>query len=137
MQAHYTLSDAEFEQQFEAGALDPALFTHEAHLRWAWIHISKYGLERALEHIHAQLKRFVAGVGAADKYNATLTTAATKAVYHFWARSETRTFPDFLAENPRLATQFRELMEAHYSFDIFQSEAAKQTVLEPDLLPFD
>ena len=37
MEQHYTLTDNEFEKQFQTSSLDPAIFTHEAHLRLAWI----------------------------------------------------------------------------------------------------
>ena len=43
IEKHYQLSDEEFEQQFQNCLLSPVLFTHEAHLRLAFIHILKYG----------------------------------------------------------------------------------------------
>ena len=48
MEPHYALSDPEFEKQFESAVLDPKFFSHEAHLRLAWIHVTKYGVERAI-----------------------------------------------------------------------------------------
>jgi hypothetical protein len=73
MELHQTLSDAEFESQFRACTLNPALFTHEAHLRLAWIHIRQYGIEQAIKNVNAQLLKFVAHVGATDKFNKTVT----------------------------------------------------------------
>jgi hypothetical protein len=137
MELHHTLSDAEFESQFKACALDPAIFTHEAHLRLAWIHIRQYGIEQAIENVNAQLLRFVAHLGAADKFNKTVTVAALHAVHHFIKRSAAEDFQGFIQEFPRLRTDFRALMSAHYAFDIFKSERAKSEYLQPDLLPFD
>ena len=137
MESHYQLTDATFEKQFANCDFPPALFNHEAHLRLAWIHIKKYGITAALDNIQTQLQRFVSHVGAADKYNTTLTIAAIKAVYHFIIQSKTSTFKDFITEHPRLLYNFNELMHAHYSIDIFASENAKQHYLVPDLLPFD
>jgi hypothetical protein len=137
MKNHLELSDQEFQQRFEEGTLDPALFTHEAHIRMAWIYITTYGLEQAIDTICTQLTLFVTRLGAADKFNKTLTIAATKAVYHFILRSKSDNFPSFIAEFPRLNTHFRELMASHYSGDIYGSETARKTFLEPDLLPFD
>ena len=45
------LTDDELEQRFENCLIDAALFTHEAHLRLAWIHIEKYGVEKAINNI--------------------------------------------------------------------------------------
>ena len=137
MDNHYTLTDAEFELQFGTASLDPNLFSHEAHLRLAWIHIRKYGVERAIKNICSQLQDFTISVGARDKYNKTVTIAAIRAVYHFMLRSNTDNFLDFIAENQRLKTSFKALLASHYVTDIFKSEQAKQAYLEPELLPFD
>ena len=137
MENHFNLTDSEFERQFEHCELDPSIFSHEAHLRLAWIHITKYGIEKALSNIQLQLQKYVRHIGAEDKYNKTLTVAATKAVYHFILKSESDSFEGFITEFPRLKTNFRELMGFHYGIDIFNSEKAKKVFMEPDLLPFD
>jgi hypothetical protein len=134
---HIELSDDQFEEQLAACKLNPSLFTHEAHLRLAWIHIKKYGINRAIDNISYQLQNFVKSIGAADKYNATLTVAAIRAVYHFMLKSETNNFISFIDENPRLKNNFKELLGYHYTTDIFKSEQARITYLEPELLPFD
>ena len=134
---HLSLSDLEFEFQFQNCELDPLDFTHEAHLRLAWINIQRYGIDRAVTNIQDQLKRFVKHAGVKDKYNTTLTIAATKAVYHFMLKSESDNFRDFILEFPQLKNNFKELMACHYGFDIYNSEKAKKGFLEPDLLPFD
>jgi hypothetical protein len=41
---HLDLSDNEFEKQFINCELSPDIFSHEAHLRLAWINIKKMGL---------------------------------------------------------------------------------------------
>jgi hypothetical protein len=137
MEKHMELDDQEFEAKFAACALDPALFTHEAHLRLAWVHITKYGVNKAVTNITAQLRAFVKSVGAEHKYNETVTVAAIRAVYHFMLRSRTQNFRNFIGENIRLKNNFRALLGAHYRTDIFQSEKARQAYLEPELLPFD
>ena len=136
MDPHFELSDELFEEQFKNCKLNPALFNHEAHLRLAWIHVTKYGVEKAIENITGQLSRFVASLGAINKYNKTLTVAAIKAVNHFINNSETDNFKDFILHFPRLKFNFKELMQFHYQIDIFNSEIAKHSYLEPDLLPF-
>ena len=137
MKNHYTLTDAQFEREFADAVLDPAVFTHEAHLRLAWIHLNKYGLETAIENIVQQLKRYTTAVGAADKYNETVTIAAVYAVQHFKIRSTHTDFVAFLSENSQLKTNFKDLLHTHYQTDIFRSAHARTTFLEPELLPFD
>lgn len=137
MADHFQLSDAAFEEQFAACTLDASLFSHEAHLRLAWIHIKNYGLSKAIDNVCNQLVQYTKHLGAENKYNKTLTVAAVKAVYHFMQRTTANNFADFIAGFPRLKFNFKELMAAHYQTDIFSSEQAKKEFLEPDLLPFD
>ncbi|MBT31671.1 MAG: hypothetical protein CMO01_18600 [Thalassobius sp.] len=137
MEKHFQLSDAVFELQFEEGRLDPAMFSHEAHLRLAWIHLHNYGMERACNNICCQIKNYASQLGLKDKYNKTVTVAAIKAVYHFMLKSSADNFKDFIRESPRLKNAFKDLIDSHYGFDIFKSEKAKKEYLEPDLLPFD
>ena len=137
MEKHYKLNDADFENSFKNCELNPILFTHEAHLRLAWIHVTKYGEEKAIQNICEQLRRFVEFAGATDKYNQTLTVAAIKAVSHFTRKSSAHTFQEFINEFPRLKYNFKELMAVHYGVDIYNSPQAKAAFMEPDLVPFD
>ncbi len=137
MEKHYQLSDEAFEKQFEDLSLEPSLFTHEAHLRLAWIHIRKHGVRNAIDNITKQIKAFATYHGDADKYNETVTVAAVRTVYHFILKSSTHTFSEFIKENPRLKFDFKHLLDSHYSFDLFESSTAKTSFLEPDLVPYD
>ncbi|MBT8183951.1 MAG: hypothetical protein KJN76_03855 [Eudoraea sp.] len=137
MKNHFQLTDEAFETAIRESTLHPSLFSHEAHLRLAWIHIGKYGVDQAIVNICDQLKRYVYNIGAARKYNSTVTIAAIRAVFHFRLKSVSTDFFDFIQEFPNLKNNFRSLLAQHYSIDIFGSEKAKQSYLEPDLLPFD
>ena len=137
MENHFKLSDADFKKQFENCELSPADFSHQAHLRLAWINIETYGIEKAAEEMQKQLINFVTFLGATDKYNKTVTLSAMKVVHHFRMKSKSDNFRDFIEEFPRLDHNFKELLASHYSFDIINSAQAKIDYLEPDLLAFD
>lgn len=137
MTNHQDLSDIEFLELLSKCGLPPGLFSHEAHLRLAWILIKQNGLQQAEIRIQQLLKNYVAALGAPEKYNTTLTLAAMKAVHHFMKKSSSVTFNELLEEFPRLKFNFKALMATHYGFDIYTSEQAKTTYLEPDLIPFD
>lgn len=137
MENHDTLTDTQFEQQFADAVLDPQIFTHEAHIRLAWIHLEYYGLENAIKNITRQLRNYTRALGAADKYNETVTIAAIYAVQHFRIRSACTDFAGFIAENSQLKTNFKGLLDTHYQTDIFRSATAKVAFLEPELAPFD
>lgn len=136
MVSHYSLSDQELEQQFKNATLDPKLFIHEAHLRLAWIHVTRYGADQAAENITFQIARFDRKFGDGTKFNKTVTIAAVKAVAHFVNRSASRSFKGFINEFPRLKSNFKDLLRQHYSLDVFNDENARLTFIEPDLLAF-
>ncbi|WP_268124456.1 hypothetical protein [Roseivirga pacifica] len=134
---HYKFSDEVFEAEFAQKTLSAVHFTHEAHLRLAWIHLQKYGLQKAQEHLTEQIKAYAENLGIYDKYNETLTIAAIRMVEHFRLRKPTDSFPELLAEFPQLKTDFKALLESHYSFDVFKNKEARARFIEPDLLQFD
>jgi hypothetical protein len=136
MEKHFELSDELCEQQFKDCTLSPSVFSHEAHLRLAYIHIKKYGVEAAINNICMQIKVFSKSAGAENKYNKTLTIAAIRAVNHFMNHSDTDNFTDFIKQFPRLKYNFKELISFHYSLDIFNSPLAKTEYVEPDLMAF-
>ena len=137
METHYKLKNSQFLEQFQEGVLDPKLFSHEAHLRVAWLYIKAHGIDEAIDLIRNQLINYVTVLSAKEKYNETVTIAAVKAVYHFYLKSTADTFQAFIDEFPRLKTNFKDLLAAHYNVDVFNSKEAKSNFLEPDLLPFD
>ena len=136
MNSHLEINDEDFEILFQKSSLPASLFTHEAHLRLAWIQINKYGTEEAIKNICEQLSNYVELIGAGDKYNKTLTIAAIKAVSHFNNKCKLNSFKNFIELFPRLKYNFKELMALHYQKDIYNSEQAKREYIEPDLLAF-
>lgn len=136
MKDHFELSDLEFEGRFSSKKLAPYTFTHEAHLRLVWIHITKYGAKQGEKNVRKQIENYVAYLSADDKYHVTLTAAATKVIHQFMKKSRSSGFKEFLTEFPELKADFKELVQSRYSFNIFESKEAKTRYIEPDLKPF-
>lgn len=137
MKDHFQYSDETFEALFASNKLEPSLFNHEAHLRLAWIHITKYGCEQAVVNVCEQIESYAHHLGAGDTYNRTVTMAAVRAVFHFTLKNDINDFREFINAYPRLKTNLKALLSQHYGIDIFNSEIAKSIFLQPDLLPFD
>lgn len=137
MDSHFELSDADFEQDFANCTFNPTAFSHEAHLRLSWIHIKKYGTQKAIENITNQLKRYVKFLGATDKYNETVTVAGIKKITQFMNSSKAANFEDFIKQNQPLMTNFKNLLSAHYTTNIFESTEARNTYISPELIPLD
>ena len=137
MEAQFYLTDSEFERQFEDCSLNPKLFSHLAHIRLAWIHIKNYGVDAAIENVCTQIKKFDTIHDEGTKYHTTITVASVRTVYHFFLKSESNNFQDFITEFPRLENNFKDLIDAHYGINLIASEKAKKEYLAPDLLPYD
>ena len=137
MQNSNNLNDNDFESKFSDCSLNPALFNHEAHIRLAWIHINKYGIDQAINNVCTQIKLFDVTHGDGAKFHKTLTVASVRTVYHFFLKSQSNNFTDFIQEFPRLNNSFKGLIDAHYGINLFNSEKAKIEFIEPDLLPYD
>ncbi|WP_462251972.1 hypothetical protein [Ekhidna sp.] len=133
---HYQYSDEEYEHVFESYKLKPGLFSHEAHLRLAYIHIKKYGREQAEVNMCNQIKGFAESLGVFDKFNKTVTIASVKVMDHFMQKAKSDNFPDLMKEFPRLLTNFKDLLSQHYGFNVFADKKAKLEYIEPDLMPF-
>ncbi len=121
MERHWKLSDEEFEEKFSSKKFKPLWFTHEAHLRLAWIYITTYGKKVAFEKYSSQLQEFAEKYNAEGKYNATVTFASIQIMNDFIEKSNTYDFQDFITEFPQLKSNFKDLLQTYYSEDIFKS----------------
>lgn len=137
MKNHTELTDEQFLKTFGSCELLPALFNHEAHIRLAWILITNNGLEKAREEVVKLIGDYVNHLNQEDKFNLTLTIAATEIISSMVQISSATEFQDFIDEFPGLITDFKSSIHQHYSFDIFNSDIAKTQYLPPDLNPFD
>ena len=76
--SHNDYTDDELESIFERSRLKPPMFTHEAHLRLAFIHIKKYGPEQAALNMCEQIKGYAESLKVPEKFNMTVTIASIK-----------------------------------------------------------
>lgn len=130
--AHGAFSDGEFEQAFREGTFPPEAFSHEAHLRLAWLLLRRFGRDQALEQACDQIRAFTIRHGAFEKYHHTLTRAAVRLVWDGMQASQPRDFRGLLQACPTLTDGFRELLRTHYSDERLYSEQARTEYLEPD-----
>jgi hypothetical protein len=108
---HLEYSDEEFEVLFKNRKLPPHLFSHDAHLRLAWIHIRKYGFKKAVNHICDQISAFDQTFGDGQKFNRTLTIQSMNIINERVKRSLKTDYAGFIAENRDLVTGFDKLVQ--------------------------
>lgn len=130
---HHLLTNDEFEEKFESCTLPATYFTHEAHLRLAYIHIKKHGVKQAIKNISRQIINFDEKFGDGTKFNKRLTIASTKVVEHFMKKTKAVDFKGMLLEFPQLRSNFCDILRKHYKLDFFIQEK-EEDYSEPDLI---
>ena len=136
MEKHKRFSDEVYEQKFREGKFPPLYFSHEAHLRLAYIHLEKYGLEQSIENMCTQIYDFAIKYDATTKFNATVTYASLQIMYHYMNNGESSNFSELMEELPHLLIDFKGEIHKHYSWDVFRSPEAKAKIHHPDLEAF-
>ena len=69
------MTDIEFLEQFTAATLPKTEFKHQAHLRVAWLYLTRFEFQPAGDLITQGIKKYATGVGAGHIYHETLTRA--------------------------------------------------------------
>jgi hypothetical protein len=148
-------SDDEFLRQFEACTLPYVHWTHRAHLRVAYIYLTRFGLEGAMPRVTAGIRAYNRSQGIVDTpesgYHETMTvawlhlvaamlalygpdgTGVTAAVNGAEA-SELSPAERFLENQPQLRE--KKLLRLFYSRERFCSPEAKYDFVPPDLTAF-
>ena len=95
------MTDDEMVRGFEDGSLPPRTFDHRAHVRLAWIYLTRHGRAETEARLLAGLRALAARAGTPEKFDRALTLA--------WiAATDSRRAPDdggferFAARHPEL-----------------------------------
>lgn len=132
-----TESEKVFYHAFLELSLPSTAWTHEAHLRMAWLVLSIYHFDEALERIRSGINRYNDNVIKKEKaYHETITVAFTRLIS---AGRESlpvhHRFEDFKAANPLLFDRQLTALLKHYRNSTLFSAEARSRFVEPDLAP--
>lgn len=129
---HLQLTDQEFIEQFEQLKLNPEWFTHEAHLRMAWIYSSQQSLKQAISKACHGIQSFDDKFGDGTKYHLTVSRFLMELIFEREKRTKTRSFEDFKNSNLDLLTDFKGVLSRHYDFDVLNDTNAKTHYIAPN-----
>ena len=126
--------DETFLAEFEAGLLPPESWTHEAHVRLAWIVLPREPEPAAIVRIRAGIRRYNAFVlDRADAYHDTLTVAFVRIIAARMVSGDD--WPAFRAANADILDFRRPITSRYYSDALLNSDEARRVFVEPDLTP--
>ncbi len=134
---HTPPTDSELLDLFDSAKLPGSGWTHEAHIRAAWLYLRQHPLDDAHILIRVRIIRLNAFHNLNETpqrgYHDTLTRVMLILVRHAMADDPST---DSLTFARRLAAAIgREAVLRHYSRDLINSAAARARFIEPDLSP--
>ncbi len=143
------MNDDEFLAGFEACTLARSEWTHEAHVRMAWLYLTRYPLSEALKRVRSGIQQLNDTFSKAETvqeqsrppcghqpkqsggYHDTITVAFVRLIA---ARlRDDDTFLAFRDRNPDLFDHTLTALLRHYTKKRLHSAKAKRTFIEPDL----
>lgn len=128
--------DLEFKVQVESCEFPVSDFDHRAHIRLAYIYLSRNSIDKSVQLMRDTLIWFLkhVGVDPSQKYHETLTEAWILAVHHFMNSSYTyESADDFIDRNKVMLDS--KIMMTHYSAEVLFSDEARKAFVEPNLDP--
>lgn len=130
------LNDAEFRRSFEALTLPAGSFSHEAHVRLAYVYLREHELFAALDRYRTSLRRFAKHHGAPNKYHETVTCALVVLIHERLTlmqrnQSEPVRWEAFAEGNPDLLRWLDGAFFDLYPRSILQSKLAREVFVLP------
>ena len=129
-------TDDAFLDAFENCSLPESEFDHRGHLRLAWLYLERYSLDEAIQRTSDGIRNYAASLGAHGKFHRTLTEAIVRIMHGRKQVSSIHDLDGFLAGNPDLIENMKEVVNSHYSEARLFSDEARAVYLPPDLREF-
>jgi len=132
------MTDNEFLAAFEAATLTRSEWTHEAHIRMAWLYARRErGILAALAKIRTGIKRLNGALGTDETlYHETVTCAFATLIYvRATQPGASDTWPAFRDANSELFDTYDPILLHHYRPETLASDEARRMFVSPDLRP--
>jgi hypothetical protein len=130
------MTDDEFLESFESCRTPKAEWTHEAHVRMAWLYLRRRPLSEVVPFVRAAIQRYNDSLGNTEGYHETITLAYLALIDARVDRgSGEETFASFSQAHPALLDRKRSVLLEHYSREVLFSKEATRGFVEPDLAP--
>ncbi len=128
--------DKQFLEEFESLTFT-GNFNHVNHLRLCFLYLQSNGLEGGIVRTGQNIRAFAESKGAKDKYHQTITEALVRIIDLRVIQRPVSDWQTFVATNPDLVQQAKEVLLQHYTSERLFSPEARLRFLEPDRLPLE
>ncbi|OWK35539.1 hypothetical protein [Fimbriiglobus ruber] len=128
------MADDDFLAAFVSCMLPRADWTHAAHVRMAWLYLTRLPFDQALDRARTGIQRYNASLGNAAGYHDTVTVAFVRVIAARMSAGA-ETFSAFRDRNPDLFDRTGAVLQTHYSQSLLDSEEARRQFVPPDREP--
>ena len=130
------MSDDDFLLAFEECRIPKERWTHEAHVRMAWLYLRQRPLDEVIPIVRRGIQRYNSSLGNTEGYHETITVAYLMLIDQRVDRGPAAsTFAAFSESHPTLLDRTMTALLEHYSRDLLFSPEARGTFVEPDQVP--
>jgi hypothetical protein len=130
------MTDDEFLTAFEECRIPPELWTHEAHIRMAWLYLRRRPLDEVIPIVRRGITRYAESRGKTGAYHETITVGYLVLIDGRIGRGGAGgTFAEFRERHPDLLDRGLSALLEHYSREVLDSTEARATFVEPDRAP--
>ncbi len=126
-------SDQDFLQKFENCSLSKEDFSHEAHIRMAWLYIKHLPFDQALSKIRQGINRFNQAQGNITGYHETVTVSFARLIYNAFRSKPLLTWEEFRGEYPSLFDRDQPILHQYYRKETLALPHACREFVAPDL----
>lgn len=138
------MTDDEFLARFEAAEFTRKDWTHEAHVRMAWLYLTRVPFGESLEKVRGGIQKLNAAIGPRPVpqwscmrprtgYHETITVAFVRVIASRLGEDEG--YEEFRDRNPDLYDRELPALLRHYSKSLLFSTRARSHFIEPDREP--
>lgn len=127
--------DAAFLERFETCSIEKTCWSHEAHVRMAWLQMRRSSsFDEALNRIRTGIQKLNASLGS-QGYHDTVTIAFARMIHFRMLHAPDSGFPEFLAANVDLLAKAPPFLSRFYSAERLGSKEAGDGFVSPDRRP--
>jgi len=127
------MTDDEFLSAFEAVAIPRTDWTHEAHIRMAWLYLTRFPNEEACDRIRTGIQKLNAQNGVVSGFHETITMAFARVISARLLHSES--YVAFHARNPDIFDRMPGPLLPYYTRERLLLSDARDRFVEPDVQP--
>jgi len=118
---------------FEGCTLPPQSFSHEAHIRLAWLYLQEHSAPVTWTKVSEGLKRYTHFLGAEEKYHETITGTYVLLIHErIESIGKGHTWEDFIESNPDLFDREKPIIQQYYHQNTLSSDLARKAFVFPD-----